>query len=228
MRMRKTRSSPLHLFHCNGLAFELDPTVYEPAEDTFLLLETLDVHPGDAVMELGTGAGVIALDCARRGARVVCSDINPYAVRLTRRNIERNRHVLKGPIEVRQGDLFHILESSERFERIVFNPPYLPTTSVERVGGWFDVATDGGRDGLQLTRRFLHEVTEHLVEHGRASFIFSSLSNRRSLEKVLQQESLSFTICARRKFEGEELDVYDVTPDRLKSRDTLTKSSRSH
>ena len=212
MRMRTTQSSTTHLFHCNGLSIKSDPEVYEPAEDTFLLLETLDVHPGETILELGTGAGVIAMDCARKGARVVCSDINPFAIRLTRRNIERNRHSLKGSIEVRQGDLFRVLRPLERFDKIVFNPPYLPTKSYERVGGWFDVATDGGRDGLRLTRRFLHEVTEHLLKHGHAYFIFSTLSSRASLEKTLKRERLSFEISARRSFEGEELDVYIVTP----------------
>jgi len=210
--MKKTRTSATGLFHCNGLEIESDFEVYEPAEDTFLLLETLDVQPHDSVLELGTGAGLIALECARKGAKVICSDINPFAVRLTRRNIERNQRLLKGPIEVRQGDLFHVLRPSERFDKIVFNPPYLPTKSSERVGGWFDVATDGGRDGLRLTRLFLHEVTKHLLEHGHASFIFSTLSNRSSLEKTLNQEHLSFEIRTRRNFEGEELDVYEVTP----------------
>ena len=211
-RMRKTKTSTRTLFHCNGLSIESDPEVYEPAEDTFLLLETLDVHPHDSMMELGTGAGLIALDCAQRGARVVCSDINPFAVRLVRRNIERNRRLLKGPIEVRQGDLFFALRPSERFDIIVLNPPYLPTKRSERVGRWFDVATDGGQNGLRLTKRFLHEVTEHLLEHGCAYFIFSTLSPRTSLEKTLKREHLSFEIRARRRFEGEELDVYYVTP----------------
>ena len=210
--MRKTKTSATSLFHCNGLEIESDPEVYEPAEDTFLLLETLDVEPGDSVLELGTGAGLVALDCARKGARVVCSDINPFAVRLTRRNIERNRRLLKGSIEVRQGDLFHVLRPLERFNKIVFNPPYLPTKSTERVGGWFDVATDGGRDGLRLTERFLHEAAEHLVEHGHAYFIFSTLSSRTSLEKTLKRGRFMFEVRARRKFEGEELDVYDVIP----------------
>jgi release factor glutamine methyltransferase len=212
MRNSKTSSSVTGLFHCNELTIETDLEVYEPAEDTFLLLASLDVHPGDSVLELGTGAGVIALDCARKGATVVCSDINPFAVRLTRRNIERNRQLLKGPVEVRQGDLFHVLRPSERFDIIIFNPPYLPTKRVERVGGWFDVATDGGRDGLRLTRRFLHEVPEHLIEHGVAYFIFSTLSSRPALKKTLKQERLSFTVRGRQRFEGEELNVYAVTP----------------
>jgi release factor glutamine methyltransferase len=209
--MRKMKTTTTSLFHCNGLSIELHPEVYEPAEDTFLILETIDVHPDDSVLELGTGTGLIALDCARRGAMTVCTDINPFAVSLTRRNIERNRQLLKGPIEVRQGDLFMVLRPLERFDVIIFNPPYLPTKSIEQVG-WFDVATDGGSDGLRLTKRFLHGVTDHLSQNGRGYFIFSSLSSRTALEKTLKQDDLTFEIRARQRFEGEELDVYRVTP----------------
>jgi len=210
--MRKMKTDAKTIFHFHGLSIESHPDVYEPAEDTFLLLETLDVHPNDSVLEIGTGTGVIALDCARRGAEVVCSDINPFAVRLTRRNIERNRRLLKGSIEVRQGNLFFAVRSSERFNIIIFNPPYLPTTRMERIGGWFDVATAGGRDGLLYTKRYLHGLRNHLLKNGHAYFIFSTLSGRTTLEKALKQERLRYEIPARRMFEGEELDVYRVTP----------------
>ncbi len=143
------------MFHYNGLTLELHPEVYDPAEDTFLLLESIKINPGDSVFEIGTGCGLIALACACQSTRVVCSDINPFAVQLTRRNIERNRHLLKGDIEIRQGDLFSVLKSDERFTMVLFNPPYLPTKKSEKIGGWFDKATDGGPTGLRQTKRFL-------------------------------------------------------------------------
>jgi release factor glutamine methyltransferase len=208
----KKRNVVPRIFHYHELAIELHPDVYEPAEDSFLLLEALDIRPNDSVLELGTGSGLIALDCARRGAHVICSDINPFAVRLTRRNIERNRDFLKGSIEVRQGNLFAIPRNSELFDVIIFNPPYLPTTKKEKVGGWFDVATDGGRDGLDHTKRFIYGLKNRLSETGRGYFIFSSLSKRTTLEKSLKQGGFHFEICAKRLFEGEELDVYRVTP----------------
>lgn len=143
---------------------------------------------------------------------MVCTDINPYAIQLTRRNIERNRHLLKGDIEIRQGDLFSVLKSNERFTVILFNPPYLPTKKNEKIDEWFDTATDGGPTGLKLTKRFLKGLHIHLQSTGCAYFIFSSLSKRSTLEQYLKKERLSAKIIASHRYDGEDLDVYQVTP----------------
>jgi len=201
-----------HSFHYHELEIDLHPEVYDPAEDSFLLLETIQVTPYNTVLELGTGCGVIALNCAYKGSHVICTDINPFAVQLTRKNIERNRTLLKGSIEVREGDLFSVLHKNERFDIVIFNPPYLPTMKTEKVGGWFDVATDGGRDGLRVTKQFICGLPHHLSTKGQAYFIFSSLSNRTRLEAHLKNEGFSFKVSAHRRFEGEDLDVYWIAP----------------
>ncbi|MBN1860428.1 MAG: methyltransferase [Candidatus Thermoplasmatota archaeon] len=199
-------------FLYNDLIFESHPQVYEPAEDSFLLLKSIQIQPQDVILELGTGCGLIALECARVGAHVVCTDINPFAVQLTRRNISRNTHLLQGPVEIRHGDLFSVLDNHELFNTILFNPPYLPTTTQEKIGGWFDIAIDGGPDGLRVIRRFLDNVSFYLLPKGSAYFVFSSLSKRRTLEHYLKKQRLSARIVARHLSDDEELDVYCVTP----------------
>ena len=71
-----------------GMAFGtgLHPT-------TRLCVELLEEHlrPGDAVLDVGTGSGVLAITAALHGAsRVDAVDIEPVAVRATRENAERN------------------------------------------------------------------------------------------------------------------------------------------
>ncbi len=163
---KKTNSLHPQMFRYRDLTVVLHPEVYDPAEDSFLLLESIMITPKDTILELGTGCGLIALACAAQGAKVICTDINPYAVQLTRHNIERNHHLLEGEITVRQGDLFTVLKNTERFSMILFNPPYLPTKKSERTDTWFDVATDGGPTGLRLTKRFLHGLRRYLLQDG--------------------------------------------------------------
>ena len=199
-------------FQYHGLVIEVHPEVYDPAEDSFLLLETLFLDPKETALEVGAGCGLLSLECARRGAHVVCTDLNPFAVQSIQENIKKNKEQLKGSIEVRQGDLFSVIKDNELFDVIFFNPPYLPTAKNERVGGWFDVATDGGRDGLLLTRRFLNGLRAHLAPSGRAYVVFSSLAKRAQLEQCLDRNRFSYEIIASYLFEGEQLDVYRVAP----------------
>ena len=197
-------------FHYNELIVELHHEVYEVSEDTFQLLESIEVNEDDTALEIGTGCGLIALDCARQGAKVICTDINPYAIELVKRNYLRNQSMLKGTVEVRFGDLFSVLKSDERVDIAIFNPPYLPTISEERIGGtgWFDIATDGGVDGLSLTKRFIEEVGKYLSKQGRAYFVFSSLSDRGKLDAYLSNVELKSKVVSSRLFNDEQIDIY--------------------
>ena len=197
-------------FNYKGLNINLLPEVYEPAEDTFLLLNAINIKKNNLVLEIGTGCGIIALECARRGAEVVCTDSNPYAVEIAQRNFKENQLMLKGRIEFRKGSLFSVLKNNEKFDIIIFNPPYLPTKSDERIGGWFDVATNGGIDGLKIIEQFLNGVKKHLSKNGHAYFVFSSLSNQTKLNNILSVNEFNAEIVSNQWFDDERIDVYCI------------------
>ena len=193
------------------MKIELHSEVYEPAEDTFQLLESIDVKKSDSVFEIGTGCGVIALECARRGADVVCSDVNPFAVELTGRNYSINKSLIIGGFEVRMGDLFSVVKPGEFFDVIVFNPPYLPTKRGDRVGGWFDVATDGGVSGLVVIERFLGGLKDYVKPCGRVYFVFSSLADRGKLESILGENGLDAKVVLSSNYDDETIDIYCIS-----------------
>ena len=162
------RSEDLIMLHYKNLEIMFHPEVYEPSEDTFQLLDSVQIKKDDKVFEIGTGTGLVSLECCRIGADVLCSDINPYAIETAKKNYETNKPKLKGKLEIRYGDLFSVLHPGEAFDIIVFNPPYLPTKPSEIVGGsgWFDTATDGGVDGLDVTIRFIQGLSSFLLKEG--------------------------------------------------------------
>lgn len=207
-----SQKSSTKIFYYNGLAIKLHSEIYEPAEDTFQLLEVLDINECDRVLEIGTGCGIIALECARRGAKIICTDINPHAVELTQINYSKNLSLLKGNVEVRCGNLFSVVKPGERFDVVIFNPPYLPTHAKDRIGGsgWFDVATDGGATGLVVTKRFIEGLHKHLAKNGCAYFVFSSLSDRKKLDTYLSNARLKSEIILSRQFNDEKIDIYRV------------------
>lgn len=78
---------------------------------TSLCLRWLErlVRPGDRVLDVGTGSGILAIAAARLGAgQVVALDIDPVAVNVARENAERNG----ATIDVQAGTLDR-LESEE-------------------------------------------------------------------------------------------------------------------
>ena len=92
--------------------------VYQPAEDTFLLIRsaTAEVHADDVVIEIGTGSGAVAGAVQKIAPKTLAVDINPHAVAHARE--------VNGVTAVRS-DLFSAV--SGKFDLILFNAPYLPT-----------------------------------------------------------------------------------------------------
>ncbi len=196
----------------NNLSIGLHPEIYEPSEDTFQILESLDVKKNDKVLEIGTGSGIIALECARRGCDVVCSDVNPYAVIMSEVNYRSNKDFLSGSVDVRYGDLFSVIKPDECFDVVVFNPPYLPTRLDERVGGsgWFDIAVDGGRGGLFHTFRFLEKIKDFVKVGGCVYFVFSSYSDKGKLKFLLEEKKFESKVVSSYSFDDEKLDIFKL------------------
>lgn len=196
----------------NGLKIGLHPEIYEPSEDTFQILNSLNVTPDDRVLELGTGSGIISLECARQGCDVVCTDVNPYAVVVSELNYKNNKNRVSGSIDVRYGDLFSAVDKDELFDVVVFNPPYLPTRKNERVGGsgWFDIAVDGGRSGLFQTYRFLDRIQGFVKPGGRVYFVFSSYSDKEKLNSFLKTKKFDNKVVSSISFDDERLDIYQL------------------
>lgn len=111
---------------------------------TALLIETLDGLTAESVLDLGCGWGAIGLAAAKSlpDARVVLTDVNQRAVRLARKNLDRNG-VRKA--EVRLGSLFQPV-ATERFDLILSHPPFHAgrETVLELLRGAREHLTPGG------------------------------------------------------------------------------------
>ena len=197
-------------FYYNDISIDLFSDVYEPAEDTYLMINSLIFNSKDLILEIGTGCGIIALECAKKAKKIVATDINPHAIDCAKRNYFQNKDKLKGIINFRVGDLFKIIEEKERFDIIIFNPPYLPTKPNEQLNGFINYALDGGQDGLKTTKQFIDNLTPYMKTNGKAYFIFSSLSNQKKLDRILFKNKLGAEIISSQWFDIERINVYCV------------------
>jgi release factor glutamine methyltransferase len=167
--------------------YHTHPQVYQPAEDTFLLAENLQVERRKRVLEIGTGTGLISIIAARKAGMVIATDINPHAIKCAAKNIIANKTF---NIELREGNLFETVKN-EKFDLILFNTPYLPTSEEETRRDGIDAAWDGGADGRKVIDQFLDGVKDHLNPGGRVQLVQSSLSD---IDKTLEKlETLGFS-----------------------------------
>ena len=68
------------------------------------------VKPGDVVIDIGTGSGILAIAAAQLGAaRVLATDLDPVAVRVAAENARENG--VGGVIETRCGDLLDVVDA---------------------------------------------------------------------------------------------------------------------
>src|SRR5512137_931862 len=103
----------------------IPPGVHVPPPSTIELARLLDVRPGERVLELGCGAGLLAIAAAKLGAgRIVAVDLDGQALDAAAKNAELNG--LSDRIEVRAGSWYEAVKSGERFDVIIATPPQTP------------------------------------------------------------------------------------------------------
>jgi len=175
--------------------FVVDENVYEPAEDTFLLAENLDVNGGDIVLDMGTGCGILGILAAKKAKYVVAVDINPYAVRCARENALLNN--ARSKISYIQADLFAALSEETKFDAILFNAPYLPVEENEPTS-WVSRAWSGGVTGREVIDRFIIESVAYLKERGRVILLQSSLADIEGTLLALKKQGMSGKVTAER------------------------------
>lgn len=106
----------------DGIELLVMPGVFPPRDDTRLLIDILALKNSDAVLDVGTGTGALAIWAARNGAaRVLATDIAGAAAYNARQNVQRLD--LGDCIEVRSGHMFSCISRFETFDLILANLP---------------------------------------------------------------------------------------------------------
>jgi release factor glutamine methyltransferase len=162
-----------------SIEIDVGPEVYNPSDDSYLLLKVVDVSPEERFLEIGAGTGLLSIHAAKLGARVTAADVNPHAVECTKRNAAKN----SVRIDTVKSDLFEKVQGN--YDVIVFNPPYLPgaTTSTS----WIERAWSGGDEGSETAVKFLNDAWKHLSPGGRILIILSSVGGLMSVLKSARE-----------------------------------------
>jgi release factor glutamine methyltransferase len=190
--------SPAKHVYFGDYVFFVDENVYEPAEDSFLFAENLEVKAGEWVVDMGTGCGILGVLAAKKASGVVAVDVNPYAVRRARENATFNN--VSSKMFFIQGDLFTPLREGEKFDLVLFNAPYLPEDENE-APSWIERAWTGGTTGRKVIDSFIFEVSKRLKLVGRVLLMQSTLANVDETMSRFAECNMNARVVAERTFQ---------------------------
>ncbi|OGW15956.1 MAG: hypothetical protein A3G93_12780 [Nitrospinae bacterium RIFCSPLOWO2_12_FULL_45_22] len=101
---------------------------YRYSLDPFILANFVPLKPGDRVIDLGTGNGIIPLLLTQRqkGLKIIGIEIQEELVFIARKNVRL--HGLEGVIEILELDIKEVSDNfpPASFDLVVGNPPYWP------------------------------------------------------------------------------------------------------
>jgi SAM-dependent methyltransferase len=133
----------------------VDPNVFAPTHTSRTLAEALEIEPGDVVIDVGCGSGVLSIVAARLGAaRVYGVDLSPEAVRVAAMNAEALG--VADRVEFRAGDLLEPVRDVQA-NVIIGDVSGIPD-EIAAVSGWFPDGRAGGPTGAELPAAMLESV----------------------------------------------------------------------
>ena len=172
--------------------------IYTPKEDSLLLAEvTKKYSKKKKVLDLGTGSGFLAKISLDAGAKsVLAADISQEAV----------EYAKSQGLNAVQSDLFSNI--NEKFDLIIFNPPYLPFDSREDEES--RKITTGGEKGDEILLKFFSQAPLYLNENGVILVVLSSLTPKNRIKNVLNKNNFKFRIVLSKSYFIETLEVWEI------------------
>ncbi|KAJ0009370.1 hypothetical protein NQD34_001072 [Periophthalmus magnuspinnatus] len=189
--------------------------VYEPAEDSFLLIDALEKdaemlkeRSPSVCLEVGSGSGVVSAFLASvlgPAALYICTDVNTAAAKCTAKTSSCNNISLQPVITDLVDGLLPRLKG--KVDVLLFNPPYVVTPSEEVGSSGIEAAWAGGERGREVVDRLLPVVSKLLSKNGLFYLITIVENNPDEIMSVLGECGLSGDICLKTRAGNERLSV---------------------
>ena len=206
------------LSHLGAAEFE---RVYEPSDDTYLLVDALAADAerlrslsAGVCIEIGCGSGAVVTHLAKllpaSSALVLAGDVNPNAIAATAATAQRNGMAVQ-PVQM---DLLSALRPGV-VDVLIFNPPYVPTSEEELQYALdhadISAAWAGGPRGRLVLDRLLPQLGTLLSPRG----VFYLLGVRENapdeIAALLREQGFMARTVAERRAQNERLFVMAFT-----------------
>lgn len=205
----------------------LDERVYDPAEDSFLLLDSLEAclpelkkHKFPVVCEIGAGSGIVTTFLRNNifpHGVFFATDVNPAACAQIMATASENTP----EIDFSMLNIFQMSLTTGIRERcidvLVFNPPYVPAEEVPSLPNvsedqaWLDLALLGGADGMVVTWQVLYNLESILSPNGVAYILFCARNKPDAVAATMEERGWAVRVVEHRKAGWEVLSVLEFT-----------------
>ena len=132
-------------------------SIYDPAEDSYLLSEELKKRKCKRFLDMGCGTGIQSLSV--NAEEIVCADINRAALEYAKYKLRELK------VEFVESDLFDKVEG--KFDLIAFNTPYLDEEEPK------DYAWTYKQKGRDVIEEFITRVKDYLEDNGQVLMVIS-------------------------------------------------------
>lgn len=178
-----------------SLRLAVDRSVLIPRPETELLvaevLQFARQAPVGQIADVGAGSGAIAITLAKHlpAAKLIATDICAAALQIARKNAEA--HQVADRIAFVESDLFDQITSSESFDVIASNPPYVATEEMPSLAVTVRdyeprLALDGGPGGLTVLRRLIPQAADRLRPGG-GLFLEIGAGQESAVKQLIEQ-----------------------------------------
>ncbi|MFN0200356.1 MAG: methyltransferase [Bacteroidia bacterium] len=180
------------------------PGVFHPAlflSTQFLLkyLEKQDLM-GLKLLELGCGSGLISVVCAKKGANVFASDINPQAVE----NVKSNAALNHVEVTAYVSDLFQAIPP-QTFDYLVINPPYYPKNATDdSEKAWFC------GENFEYFDQLFRQLPTYLHQHSQIRMILSEDCELAQIQQIARLHHFDFELLVSKKVMAEQQLVFGI------------------
>ncbi|TFK02605.1 multiple coagulation factor deficiency protein 2 [Platysternon megacephalum] len=189
--------------------------VYEPAEDTYLLLDALERDAAqirdagvEISLEVGAGSGVVSTFLASivgPSALYICTDINPIAASCTLETAVLNKvHIHPVITDLVTGLLPRL---NGKVDLLLFNPPYVVTPSEEVESHGIEAAWAGGKNGREVMDRLFPSVPDLLSTGGLFYLVTIKENNPDEILETMKKYGLRGTRVLSRQAGRETLTI---------------------
>lgn len=205
------------------ITFDDYKQVYEPAEDTFLLIDVIESdlahitkRKPSVCLEIGTGSGVVitALSKALQSSAACFGvDINEHACRVSKQTSLKN----STNVEMIRSDLLSAFKRKS-IDILLFNPPYVVTENEEIHSKDSGVEFNdniikswaGGLNGRQIMDKVFVELDDLLAVDGVAYVLVIKDNKPDEIIADLVRLKMKAAVIGDRKIRGEHLFILKI------------------